>query len=313
MKISFIVPVYRVEKYIVSCLRSIQQQTLHDFECLVIDDGSPDRSCALAQEHFAEDARFRFFHKTNGGLSDARNYGMKQACGEYLCFVDSDDTIAPSLAEECVEYGEKNNCDIVCFDMLYVYEQTKRQEISRGGVQPLSSFLENPEILLWNNSANNKIYRRRFLANKEFMKDLWYEDLAMIPWWMSQAKKIGYIDKPFYHYLQRTGSISHSADPRVFDVYTALHHVREKTQAPDDIFAKLVLENGLVMTTLRIKEMDDRKQRLAFYERNLAQLQELLPHWYRYALQADYTWKQKVAFTLLKGKQFSLLDRMYQR
>lgn len=92
-KISIIVPVYKVEQYIRRCLDSIVAQTFTDWECLLIDDGSPDESGKICDEYAERDARFRVFHKENGGVSSARNLGLEEAKGEWICFVDSDDWI----------------------------------------------------------------------------------------------------------------------------------------------------------------------------------------------------------------------------
>ena len=117
MKVSVIVPVYNVEKYIEKCLLSIQNQTFTDFECLVINDGTKDKSIEVAKKVVGNDPRFRFFDKENGGLSDARNFGIEKASGEYLCFIDSDDYIHEELLELTYMMGKEYDSDIVCFDM----------------------------------------------------------------------------------------------------------------------------------------------------------------------------------------------------
>ena len=93
-RFSIIVPVYNIAKYLRGCLASIQSQTLTDFECLLIDDGSTDGSSAIIDEIATTDPHFKAFHKQNGGVSSARNVGLDHAQGEYICFVDADDTIA---------------------------------------------------------------------------------------------------------------------------------------------------------------------------------------------------------------------------
>ena len=95
--VSVIVPVYNVEKYISKCLELVKEQTLTDFECLIIDDGTKDNSIEKAIKVIGDDERFKIYHKVNGGLSDARNYGIDKATGEYLFFLDSDDYIDDTL------------------------------------------------------------------------------------------------------------------------------------------------------------------------------------------------------------------------
>lgn len=94
-KISVIVPVYKVEKYIGECINSILAQTFKDFELILVDDGSPDKSGEICDSYAKKDNRIKIFHKKNGGVSSARNFGIDKAVGEWLCFIDSDDTILP--------------------------------------------------------------------------------------------------------------------------------------------------------------------------------------------------------------------------
>ena len=98
-KISVIVPVYKVEKYIGECINSILAQTFKDFELILVDDGSPDKSGEICDSYAQKDNRIKVFHKKNGGVSSARNFGIDKAVGEWLCFIDSDDTILPTYLE----------------------------------------------------------------------------------------------------------------------------------------------------------------------------------------------------------------------
>ena len=97
--ISVIVPVYKVEKYLPACLDSLLAQTYQNFELLLVDDGSPDKCWKILQQYAAQDARVCIFRKENGGVSSARNFGLEQARGEYICFVDSDDLVLPQYLE----------------------------------------------------------------------------------------------------------------------------------------------------------------------------------------------------------------------
>ena len=99
-KISVIVPVYKVEKYIGECINSILAQTFKDFELILVDDGSPDKSGEICDSYAKKDNRIKVFHKMNGGVSSARNFGIDKAVGEWLCFIDSDDTILPTYLED---------------------------------------------------------------------------------------------------------------------------------------------------------------------------------------------------------------------
>lgn len=114
-KVSIIVPVYKVEEYLRECINSIIAQTHQEWELLLIDDGSPDRSGEVCDEYAIKDKRIRAFHKKNGGVSSARNFGLEKMSGEWVIFVDADDTIAPKTLELCLQKCEENSLDIIQF------------------------------------------------------------------------------------------------------------------------------------------------------------------------------------------------------
>ena len=305
--VSVIVPVYNVEKYISKCLESVKAQTLTDFECLIIDDGTKDNSIEKAIEVIGNDERFRIYHKVNGGLSDARNYGIDKATGEYLFFLDSDDYISDTLLEDTYNMAKKYDSDIVCFDMMYVYDNGE-EKISYGADFECKSYKDDNSVIFINNSSNNKIYRRTFMNDKRFIKGMWYEDLAVIPVWLSKANNVSHVSKPLYYYLQREGSISHSADPRIFDIYKALRLV--KSEINTDL-TNLYLNNCLIMTTLRIRDINDKKMRKSYYHKNVDYLNNDCKGWYSATKNRNYNYKQRIVFFLLKHKMIDLLDMIY--
>ena len=305
--ISIIVPVYNVENYISKCIESVKGQTLTDFECLIIDDGTKDKSIEKAIETIGNDERFKIYHKVNGGLSDARNYGIDKATGEYLFFLDSDDYIGNTLLEDTYNMAKKHDGDIVCFDMMYVYDNGE-EKISYGADFECKSYKDDKSVIFINNSSNNKIYRRSFMNDKRFIKGMWYEDLAVIPVWLSKANNVSHVSKPLYYYLQREGSISHSADPRIFDIYKALNIIKEELHTD---LTDLYLDNCLIMTTLRIRDIEDKDMRIDFYYKHVDYLDNDCPKWYDAIKNKDYNIKQKIVFFLLKHRMIKLLDRLY--
>ena len=307
MRFSIIIPVYNVEMYISKCIESVKGQTLTDFECLIIDDGTKDKSIEKAIEAIGNDERFKIYHKTNGGLSDARNYGIDKATGEYLFFLDSDDYIGNTLLEDTYNMAKKCDSDIVCFDMMYVYDNDE-EKISSGADFECKSYKDDKSVIFINNSSNNKIYRRSFMSDKRFIKGMWYEDLAVIPVWLSKANNVSHVGKPLYYYLQREGSISHSADPRIFDIYKALNIIKEELHTD---LTDLYLDNCLIMTTLRIRDIEDKNMRIDFYYKHVDYLDNDCPKWYDAIKDKDYNIKQKIVFFLLKHRMIKLLDRLY--
>ena len=124
-KISVIVPIYKVEKYIHRCIDSIINQTYKNLEIILVDDGSPDSCPRICDEYAKKDKRIKVIHKENGGLSDARNKGVDIATGDYIAFVDSDDYIHPNMYEVLIYELEKNNSDIALCKYKIVYEKSK--------------------------------------------------------------------------------------------------------------------------------------------------------------------------------------------
>ena len=311
LKFSIIVPVYGVEKYISKCIESVKKQTLKEFECLIIDDDTKDNSIKVAQNLIKNDNRFEIYHKEKGGLSDTRNYGIERAQGEYILFLDSDDYIAPTLLEDAYHKAKENNSDIVCFDMMYVYENGEEKN-SSAGEYSLTSYKENPKLIFINNSANNKIFKKSFLENRRFIKGIWYEDLASVPIWLAQANNVSFVKKPLYYYLQREGSISHSADKRIFDIYKSINIIKKELNLKSEDLANMYYDNCLVMTTLRIRAIEDKKTRKEFYLENVNHLFNDYPNWAKNLPKGNYNFKQKIVFKLLEHKMIDLLDWIFR-
>lgn len=121
-KISIIVPVYKAEKYLNRCVDSILAQTFTDFELLLIDDGSPDKSGEICDEYARKDSRVRVIHKENGGVSSARQRGLDESIGEYTIHADPDDWVEPTMLEELYNKANKEDADMVICDFFYEYK-----------------------------------------------------------------------------------------------------------------------------------------------------------------------------------------------
>lgn len=308
--ISIIVPVYKTRDYIKACLESILAQSDGDFECLLIDDGSPDDSIARAKAVIGNDERFKIYHKENGGLSDARNYGIERAKGDHVLFLDSDDEIAKDLIKEVKKEIEACPSDIIIFDLLYRYGD--HDTISKGADFKRLEVRDPKEVLFINNSANNKVYTYDFIKERRFIKGMWYEDLASIPVWLAQAKRIAYIQKPLYIYNQRNDSISHTKDERIFDIFKALANIKKELGLKSEDIAALYIKNALVMNTLKIAKFTDRKDRLAYYERNMKHLNADFNAWYAYIDKSEGL-KRRVFYYLLKKGYYRTLDSLLKR
>ena len=209
-KISVIVPVYNVEKYLKKCLRTIGNQSIDELEALVVNDGTPDASQDIIN-HFSllYPDRIRPLIKKNGGLSDARNYAMKLARGEYITFVDSDDYLKPDAMLHYYETATKNGADLVISDFTKIIERTRKERIRTGKkflrrrqyvtshtTRDGTSVLKNPKLLRFASSyAWNKCYHRELIIDGgfQFPAGQWFEDSAVVYNIIMSAKKISYL------------------------------------------------------------------------------------------------------------------------
>ena len=226
LKLSIIIPVYNVESYLRQCFDSAIYPELEGYEIIAVNDGSTDASPAICRE-YAE--RYPHLVRTvttpNGGLSHARKTGMELAQGEYWLFLDSDDYLSPQAVPEMLETIEQG-FDICFFDYVNVTETGKVLKYVRSCPREGTFTLESyPELLFEMPNACCKLWRRSLFTDNNilFPDKLWYEDLATSPRLYIHAKKIVSASKPWYNYLQRSGSIINSKNlPRNLEIITAV-------------------------------------------------------------------------------------------
>lgn len=207
--VSVVVPVYKVEQYLERCVKSICEQTYQELEIILVNDGSPDSCGEMCEDLAQKDKRIQVLHKQNGGLSDARNAGVKLATGKYLLFVDSDDYIVKDLVEKAVAEAEKLACDMVLFDYYCVengIEEVRTTQIPGGKVISLE---EEHQLLLAPPAAWAKLFNREFYVKADcpFPKGVYFEDLATTPIFFLKAERISYLKEPLYYYIIRENSI----------------------------------------------------------------------------------------------------------
>lgn len=313
--VSIIVPIYNVECYLEKCLESIIRQTYKDIEIILVDDGSRDSSGIIAESFERKDKRVIFLQKENGGLSDARNYGLDHAKGDYVSFVDSDDWIDETMIEKMMSKAQETCADIVCCDMAYVDDEGNHR-FSSGGEFETCHIIDHPEMLSINNSACNKLYKRDLFENVRFPKGLWYEDIGTIPKLIFLSNIIAKVDEPLYFYYQRSGSISHTKNEKVFDIYACLEDVYSfiDTRTNDVRFLreinKMLIIDGVELTTLRIKDYSEDRE--IFLKKNMDLIERIYPNWYDDSLLREYPWKKRLMFYFLKKRYFKTLLRCFR-
>lgn len=242
-KISIIIPMYNVEKYLRRCLDSVLNQTFSDWQAICVDDGSPDNSGNIAEEYAAKDKRFVVVHKKNGGLSDARNAGMPYADGKYIMYLDSDDFIHPQTMEIAYNVIEKNKSDIASFTYDRFYRPQlmvrhflhldtdnvipigfkKRYSIDRIKTKTVMDVFElaterthnktnpNRKWLIKHCQVWKNIYKKSLIEDTPFIKGILFEDF---PWWsaiMLKRPRVTVVPLPLYYYIPNFGGIVLSA------------------------------------------------------------------------------------------------------
>lgn len=232
--VSIIVPIYNVEKYLDKCINSIIAQTYNKLEIILVDDGSPDKCAKICDEYAEKESRIVVIHKENGGLSSARNAGLKIAKGDYISFVDSDDYIYKGMVEHMLQASVQNAADIVICDYKTVYEDEKvnYENLEQCNTGKITDIGQNEaQVAYFNDDKKrkslvvvwNKLYERRLFENIRFPEGRIHEDEAVTYRLLYKAKKIMYIKNGYYFYLERKGSIMASTFNKkrfqLFDAY----------------------------------------------------------------------------------------------
>ena len=214
-KVSIIIPVYNAEKQLERCIESVLKQDYTDFELLLINDGSSDKSGDICERYATSDARIRVVHKENTGVSDSRNLGISMAKGEFLQFLDSDDWITPEATGLLVRGAEKFNCEMVIAEFYRVVGDRLarkgdiQEDIVMGREEVAVHMMNNPADfyygVLW-----NKLYRRDIIVDNALRMDKeisWCEDFIFNMQYIRYVKKVYALQVPIYYYVRTKGSL----------------------------------------------------------------------------------------------------------
>jgi len=229
-KVSVIVPIYNVEKYLPQCIESIINQTLKDIEIILVNDGSPDNSGKIVDKYEKLDSRIKVIHKENGGLSDARNYGMQSAIGEYISFIDSDDWIEWNMLENMCNVASVNNTDIVVAGKIIEYvnegysikECFENSYMASKSIDVRNAIFHMCEMGLFN-VVWNKIYKRRLLLENDFrfvLDAMPAEDIMFNSKVFSNIESLVVMSEAYYHYMKRERETYVTQySPRMYNVF----------------------------------------------------------------------------------------------
>ena len=253
--ISVIVPVYMAEKYLPACLDSLLAQTYQNFELLLVDDGSPDKCWEILQQYAARDARVRIFRKENGGVSSARNFGLRQAKGEYIGFVDSDDFVAPQYLEWMHRALQQTNTELAVCGYRKVPKEADPAGIAPAAEKPeIKTFLLAEYSFDYTQCEAANQYVWRILYKRSLCKELYFdeqlfigEDTFFFVQVLLQAKGLALVKAPLYFY--RIWPESACQRPFTQKHYTAVeawNRIYEMTQQTDPLLKNSV-EQMLVL------------------------------------------------------------------
>ena len=235
--VSVVVPIYNVEAFLRRALDSILSQTCKDWEAILVDDGSTDSSGRIAEEYAESDRRFQVIHKANGGQSEARNFGLQHARGEFLLFLDADDFLHPQLMELCLQAMLRDNCDLACFtyDRVYRTVALVKQFLHLDAPKPHYKFYEQPPCVVTDNIFSHAteyscptdidsrwavkhcqvwrcMYKTYAVRDIQFIPGIIYEDF---PWWSEVLLRVGrctILNLPLYFYCPNRKSDILSSD-----------------------------------------------------------------------------------------------------
>ena len=284
--ISIITPVYNVEQYLRQCIESIIMQDCQDWELILVDDGSTDKSGVICDEYALKEERIRVLHKENSGQADSRNVALQLAKADLIGFVDSDDWIESDMYSVLYHTLIENQADIAICGYFQDYKDISEASCAIGEVvvynrdEALKLILEDKVIksFLW-----DKLFHRKVITDL-LPKSYYYEDYATLFKWFINANKIAFCQRPEYHYRQRKGSTDHDADPRKkyhFFVaeqerynYLQKHHLLLERSKE---FAAKVVMTGIQETKGIARRAKDWEKDLYYIKKIRQELQQYLP------------------------------------
>lgn len=303
-KISIIIPVYNTEQYLPRCLDSVLSQSFTDFELLLVDDGSTDESGAICDAYAERDVRLVVLHKENGGVSSARNLGMKEAKGEWICFVDSDDELLAGGLQTMVD-GVSNEVDMVMAGYYELEGESLQTDTSSFGKEGIID--RNEALLMMYPSADmpymgypwGKLFKRTLVSNNEVSFDehirIKEDTLFVVNYLCRISKPVYFISQPIYKYMQTSsgamGSLAVAYNPKYLTSFDAVVEMNQRIQELPRLDKKLSnvarreVANRYYMVRAYMQQHDKMDKQVAFGIKQRA-LKEVgfgffIGYWYR--------------------------------
>ena len=280
--VSVIVPFYNVENYIEKCLETLVHQTLEDIEIILVNDGSQDRSMVVVKKFLEQyPDKITYLEKENGGLSDARNYALPYAKGEYIAFLDSDDYVEKTMYKDMYELAKKEDSDMVECNFYWEYPDKKKEDI--GVVyNGKKEMLEKVRVVAWNKLIKKEVLEK---SKVTFPKGYRYEDVEFTYKLIPYLDKVSFLKKPCIHYIQREGSISNNQNERNKEIFDVLEHVIDFYKENDlyeeykDELEYLYVRYAFCSSLLRIVKIKDEFVQRKLLDLTWEKVNTTFPEW----------------------------------
>lgn len=315
-KVSVIVPVYNVEPYIEKCLESLVNQTIDDIEIIIVNDGSTDNSKEIIQKKIKQfPEKMVYLEKENGGLSDARNYGMTYAKGEYIAFLDSDDYVEKDMYEKMYQIAKKENSDMVECDFYWEYPNKQKQD-SAQRYEGKKEMLEKIRVVAW-----NKLIRREILEKSQikFPKGYRYEDVEFTYLLIPYLEKVSFLKQPCVHYIQREGSISNLQNERTKEIFDVLEHVI-KTYQEKGIYETyqtqleyVYVRYAFCSSFLRMVKIPDKIVREKMLQETWEQVNQKFPDWKHNKILKEHKNAKNLYMKTLNKVTYKIYSKIFRR
>ena len=281
-KVSVIVPVYNVEQYIEKCLETLVNQSLEEIEIIIVNDGSTDNSKVIIHKFIEKyPEKIVYLEKENGGLSDARNFAMPYAKGEYIAFLDSDDYVEKSMYQTMYDIAQKENSDMVECD--FFWEFPKKMRTDTGAIyKDKHEMIEKIRVVAW-----NKLIKREILEKTQiiFPKGYRYEDTEFTYKLIPYINNVSFCKIPMVHYIQRDGSISNVQNERTLEIFDVLNNVikyYKENNLYDEYYKELEYvysRYAFCSSLLRIVKVKDKKLRKKLIQKTWNNVYQQFPNW----------------------------------
>lgn len=305
MKVSVIVPVYNTKKYLEKCLNSLVNQSLKDMEIIVINDGSKEDIESIIEKY---KDKIKYIKNPNHGIGYTRNVGIREACGEYVGFVDSDDYVEKNMFLDYYNFAKENILDIVVGNYFKHYQneiiEMKIKHFEMGDIYNVKDIIVNADY-----GPCTKIFKREMLIDNKifFEENLKFEDMPFVAKALKEAQRIGHLDKAYYNYMVRGSSETTTLDERSFDIFKIFDIVINYYKNDMSVFKELeyLVVSKLLDYNIQQRKQKNSKLRNKFIDTTFSYIEENFPNF----VSNKYWIKEKLVKRLIK--QYKLLTKVY--